>query len=78
VELVRPIESLSLTLSELTGETGRQESIFSEVRARQNLAEAVRQLSVSLGKPAPIFQVREVEPWSRVSERRHALAQFVS
>ncbi len=29
VELVRTIENLSLTLSELVGETGRQESIFS-------------------------------------------------
>lgn len=77
VELVRPIERITLTLSELTGETGRQESIFSEVRARQNLSEAIKQLSVSLGKPAPIFQVREVEPWSRIPERRHALVQFV-
>jgi DNA polymerase-4 len=77
VELVQPIESLSLTLSELTGETGRQESIFSEVRARQNIAETIRHLSVSLGRPAPIFQVREVEPWSRIPERRHVLVQFV-
>jgi hypothetical protein len=77
VELARPIDRVTLTLSELTGETGRQESIFSEVRARQNLAAAIKQLSVSLGKPAPIFQVREVEPWSRIPERRHGLVQFV-
>ena len=27
------------------------------------------------GKP-PIYQVREIEPWSRIPERRQALVQF--
>ncbi len=72
-----PVEELWLTLSELAGEQGRQESIFDEVRDRERLKEAVGRLQTLLGKPAPLFHVREVEPWSRIPERRHALVQYV-
>ena len=72
-----PVEELWLTLSELAGERGRQESIFDEARDRERLKEAVGRLQTLLGKPAPLFHVREVEPWSRIPERRHALVQYV-
>ena len=72
-----PLEDLTLTLSGLTGEAGRQGSLFIEIRKREQVREAIRQMDAVFGKPPLIFQVREVEPWSRIPERRHALVQYV-
>ena len=71
-----PLEDLRVTLSGLTGEAGRQESLFSEVRKQENLKETLRQLHARLGAQPPIYQVREVEPWSRIPERRQVLVPF--
>ena len=71
-----PIEDMRLTLSGLTGEAGRQESLWTEVRRDQKLQEAVSQLQARLGVPPPVYQIRELEPWSRIPERRHALVQL--
>ena len=65
------------TSKRLTGEAGLQSSLFNDVRREENLREAVRQLEVRLGRRPPIYQVREVEPWSRIPERRQALVQYV-
>ena len=70
-----PLEDISLTLKNLTGEAGRQESLFREVRRREQLREAIAQLKVSQGH-SPIYQVREVEPWSRIPERQAALVSY--
>jgi DNA polymerase-4/protein ImuB len=72
-----PLEDLSLTLTDLTGEAGRQETFLGDVRKLENLQEAMRQLRVRLRKQPPIYQVREVEPWSRFPERRLALMPYV-
>ncbi|MFQ5860443.1 MAG: DNA polymerase Y family protein [Dehalococcoidia bacterium] len=72
-----PLENIALTLSGLTGDIGQQESLFADVRRRENLSQALRQLEARLGKKPPIFQVRDVEPWSRIPERRQALVPFV-
>lgn len=77
LQLPGPLEELSITLLELSGETGRQGSLFSEVRQRENLREALRQLETRLGQRLPVYQVREVEPWSRIPERRRALVEYV-
>ena len=75
ITLPGPLEDVSLTLRELTGEAGLQESLFREVRQRERLRQAIAQLKVSQGRN-PIYQVREVEPWSRIPERRRALVTF--
>jgi len=72
-----PLEDLYLTLSGLTGEAGQQASLFVDIRRKDQLRETLRQLEVSLGRRPPIYQVREVEPWSRLPERRMALVQYV-
>ena len=71
-----PLETLSLTLSGITGETGRQESLFPDVRRQDRLDDAIRQLGARLGHKPPIYHVREVEPWSRIPERRRALVVY--
>ena len=70
-----PLEEVSLTLKDMAGEVGRQESLFHEVRRREQLREAIAQLKVSQRRN-PVYQVREVEPWSRIPERRRALMPY--
>lgn len=70
------LEELRLTLSAITGEGGKQESLFSDVRRQENLTEAIRQLKERFGMQAPIYHIKEVEPWSRLPERRKALVPF--
>lgn len=41
----------------------------------QGLREAVRELKLKIGF-SPLFRVVEVDPWSRLPERRHALLEF--
>ena len=71
-----PLEDLSLTLTGLTGESGVQGSLFSNIRRREQLREMMRQLEAQLGCKPPIYQVRDIEPWSRIPERRQALVIF--
>ena len=74
--LTAPIEELSIELSGFAGETGKQEGFFSGDRRRQpQVAEAVHQLKARYGR-SPVAQAVEVEPWSRIPERRHALIDY--
>ena len=71
-----PLEDMRLTLSGFTGESGTQASLFSDIRRQEQMRETLRQLEARLGRRPPIYQVRELEPWSRIPERRQALVQF--
>ena len=71
VVLPGPLEAMNLTLSGLTSEPGHQGSLFPEVRQRERLREALAQLEALEGHK-PIYRLREVEPWSRIPERRMA------
>ena len=72
-----PLEDLRMTVSDTAGESGIQSSLFVEVRKLQQLREAMRQLEVRLRAKPPVFRVMDVEPWSRIPERRQALVEFV-
>ena len=72
-----PLEDLALTLSSLTGDTSRQVNMFVDVRRRDQLRDTMSQLEARLGKKPPINQVREMEPWSRIPERRRVLIPYV-
>lgn len=76
IELAGLAEGLELELIGLVGEVAHQEMIPS-LRARRNrpLIEAARQLKQRYGS-SPLFQIAEVEPWSRIPERRHALISY--
>jgi nucleotidyltransferase/DNA polymerase involved in DNA repair len=74
--LTAPIEEVSIELSGLTARTGKQEGFFSGDRRRQpQFGEAIRQLKARYGRSL-VAQVVEVEPWSRIPERRHALIDY--
>lgn len=71
-----PIEAMTLQLSGLLDAAGRQEALpgFRSRRPRQ-LAEAGRQLKQRYGTSG-LYRVVEVEPWSRIPERRRALIPY--
>jgi DNA polymerase-4/protein ImuB len=77
VEVPGVIESLSLELTGITSPVAHQELLLTELRPKrsQTLIEAIRQLKQRYGQ-SPIFRVLEVEPWSRIPERRHALVNY--
>lgn len=68
-----PLEEMFLELTGLGGIAGKQGSLFS-ARAHQEsqIAEAARQLRARFGL-VPLYHAVEVEPWSRIPERRWAL-----
>jgi len=71
-----PVEALTLELSGLIDATSRQELLpgFHSRRPWQ-LAEASRQLKQRFGTSG-LYRVAEVEPWSRLPERRQALIAY--
>jgi len=72
----RPVEEMEVTLSGLTGETGKQEGLFTaKGHRRAQLEEALRQLKARFGQ-SPVYHIVEVEPWSRIPERRLALIDY--
>ena len=70
------LEDLRLTLSGISGESGVQSSLFSQVRKQEQLRDMMRQLEVRLCTKPPIYKVIDLEDWSRIPERRRALVQF--
>ena len=76
VDFPGALEDMRLTLSGITGESGVQGSLFSDIRRQEQLRETMRQLEARLGARPPVYQVRDMEPWSRIPERRQSLVQF--
>ena len=72
----RPVEELEVELVGLSGESGKQASMLEgKGKLWRQVEEAARQLRAQQGR-APIGKVVEVEPWSRIPERRAALVEF--
>jgi DNA polymerase-4 len=67
-----PVEQIGIRVNRLGYPRGKQKSLFSEVRAKDHLIEDIKQLELRLGNPQ-VYKVKEVEPWSRIPERRYAL-----
>lgn len=70
------LEGLRMTVSEVAGESGAQGGLFTGARKREQLRETLGQLEERLRERAPIYRVIEVEPWSRIPERRRALVEY--
>jgi DNA polymerase-4/protein ImuB len=75
-KLPGPVSQLRLELVGLVAEPGRQLSLpLMRRRVRERLEEAMRQLKTNYGY-CPVSRIVEVEPWSRIPERRLALIDF--
>jgi DNA polymerase IV len=68
-----PVEQIGVRITRLGYGVGRQRSIFPQVRARDHLMEDIRQLDLRMGGHQ-VWAIKEIEPWSRLPERRYALA----
>jgi nucleotidyltransferase/DNA polymerase involved in DNA repair len=68
------LNSLSLRLDDLTGETGQQLSLDERARLRRQLGEAITQLKVRYGY-SPVYRCLEVEPWSAIPEDQWILVE---
>ena len=76
IDLPGPAEEMQLELIGLVGEVAHQELIPSlRPRRSRPLIDAARQLKQRYGA-SPLFHIAEVEPWSRIPERRHALISY--
>ena len=76
LQLSSAASGLALALLGPIGEVGRQEGLFSEKeRQTRQLEEAIRQLTMRLGRVS-LARISEVEPWSRIPERRYALVDY--
>ncbi|MBI2957622.1 MAG: hypothetical protein HYY32_02145 [Chloroflexi bacterium] len=68
-----PAEEIGLKITGFCREHGQQSSLFSETRAQEQLQEDIKEMELRLGQGPQVFRVREIEPWSRIPERRQAL-----
>jgi len=71
------LEDLTVKLSGLTKEPRHQLSLFRDIRRKENLKQYIRQMKATFKNTPPIYHVKEVEPWSRIPERRHALVEYI-
>jgi DNA polymerase-4/protein ImuB len=78
LQLAAPVEEMSLQFVGLTGETGKQRSLLfaEQARRRAQLLAALRQLKQRFGGESQVTRMVEVEPWSRIPERRYALIDY--
>jgi DNA polymerase-4/protein ImuB len=67
-----PVEQVGLRITGLGRQSRRQKSLFTEVRAQEHLMDDIKQMELRLGGNQ-VFRVKEVEPWSRIPERRYTL-----
>ena len=72
----RPVEELEVELVGLSAESGKQAGMLEgKGKLWRQVEEAARQLRAQQGR-ASIGRVVEVEPWSRIPERRAAFVEF--
>ena len=69
--------STQIGLFDRRSETGRAASghDFNQGEVPAKLRDAIKELKLRLGH-SPLYRVVEVDPWSRIPERRHALLSF--
>ncbi|UCE98330.1 MAG: hypothetical protein JSV74_03130 [Dehalococcoidia bacterium] len=68
-----PVEHVGFRVTRLGYPRGRQGNLLPRARAQDHLMEDIRQLELRLGNPQ-VYKIQEMEPWSRIPERRYILA----
>lgn len=76
LELQGAAERIVLQLIGLVSETTRQQLLpFLKPKRSAPIAQSIRQLKQRYGD-SPLYRVVEIEPWSRIPERRYALINY--
>lgn len=68
-----PVEYVGLCITRLGYTRGHQGNLLPKLRSQDHLLDDIRQLELRLGN-TQIYKVQELEPWSRIPERRYVLA----
>jgi DNA polymerase-4 len=68
-----PIEAIDIKITGTRRFCSKQKSLMNLVKAQEHFLEEIRQLEFRLGG-AGVFQIKDIEPWSRMPERRYALS----
>jgi DNA polymerase-4/protein ImuB len=68
------VRSLSLRLSGIAGESGKQLSLGERGRLQRQIEECLQQLKARYGF-SPVFRCVDVEPWSVIPEERQILVE---
>jgi DNA polymerase-4/protein ImuB len=78
LQLAGPVDEMTLEFIGLTGETGKQRSLLfaEQARRRAQLLATLQQLKTRFNGQPQVTRVVEVEPWSRIPERRYALIDY--
>ena len=72
-----PLESISITVLDMVDEFSVQSNIFGDVHKRKRIREAIDRLKIRLQIDVPLYKVMDMEPCSRIPERRYSLIEFV-
>ena len=72
------LEDMKVTLIGLTGESGSQANLFSNIRDQEYLKEVIHQTQVRWGNEPLLYLAKDLEPWSPIPERKTVLVPFVS
>jgi nucleotidyltransferase/DNA polymerase involved in DNA repair len=76
LELPKPVDTVSITLSGLGREVAKQAKLFTDTQQNLNqIGEAIRQLRARYGRDM-VGRVLEVDPWSRHPEERAVLMPY--
>lgn len=76
LELPGPVEAIAMQFNGIVNSIAHQGMLpLFQSRHSQPITEAVHQLRQRYGSN-PVYHVVEVEPWSRIPERRHALMAY--
>ena len=76
LELQGAAERIVLHLIGLVNETTQQQLLpFLTPKRTAPIGQAIRQLKQRYGD-SPLYRVVEIEPWSRIPERRYALINY--
>jgi hypothetical protein len=68
------VNSLSLQLGGLAGESGKQLHLGDRPRLQRQLEEAIQQLKARYGY-SPVYRCLDMEPWSVIPEERQILVE---
>jgi len=72
-----PLEDLRMTVWETAHASGLQSSFLVHSHRSYQLQNTLSQLELRLRLKPPIYRIREMEPWSRIPERRQSLVEYV-
>lgn len=76
LELPQAVDTVSLTLSGIGQEVGKQAKLFTDTQQNLNqIGESIRQLRARYGRPV-VWRIAEVDPWSRHPEERSVLVPY--